>query len=118
MNEFFDSFQTLPVIEKTYWLVAIPSTLLLLIQLVITLTAGDMHGDTDLHSDGADFADGGLHIFTYKNILGFFTIFSWTGLGFLKMGLGIFFTMAFSMVAGFIMMVLMAWMIMVINSLS
>jgi hypothetical protein len=118
MTEFFNTFQTLPVTEKIYWFVAIPATVLLLIQLIITLLAGDLHGDTDIHGDSADFSDDGLHIFTYKNILGFFTIFSWTGLGFLKLGFGLFLTLLFSMIAGIIMMVLMAWIFYKISQLN
>jgi hypothetical protein len=62
---------------------------------------GDMDHD---HGDGG----GGWQFFTYKNVLGFFTLFGWTGLGFLQMGLGLFIAILFSSVAGLIMMSLMA----------
>ncbi len=108
----------LTLIEKIYWIVAIPSTLLLVVQLIITILAGDFHTDTDLHPDAGSFDDAGLHIFTYKNILGFFTIFAWTGLGFLKIGFGTFFSLVFSLVAGFSMMLLMAWIFLKISKLN
>ena len=118
MLDFFSGWNTLPLIDKIYWVVALPSTLLLLIQLFITLFGSDFNTDTDVHPDVSSFDDSGLHIFTYKNILGFFTIFSWTGLGFLKMGFGIFFSLVFSMVAGASMMVIMAWIFLKISKLN
>jgi hypothetical protein len=94
---------TLP--EKIYWIIAIPSTLLLLIQIVLTLVGGDADEfDGDMDSDtGASW-----QFFTYKNLLGFFTLFGWTGLGFLQMGLGLLIVVFFSFVAGLIMMAIMA----------
>jgi len=102
--------------EKVYWIIAIPSTVLLLVQIVMTLSGGegddvdgdfdgDMDGDVDHgHADGG----GGWNFFTYKNVLGFFTLFGWTGLGFLQMGMGLFIAILFSSIAGLIMMTLMA----------
>jgi len=98
--------------EKVYWIIAIPSTVLLLVQVVMTLAGGDADDvDTDFDSDmdSGDMDGGaGWQFFTYKNVLGFFTLFGWTGLGFLQMGLGILIAIFFSAVAGLIMMALMA----------
>ena len=95
--------------EKVYWIISVPSTILLLIQIVMTLSGsdsdeldGDFDGDTDL--DGG----AGWQFFTYKNVLGFFTLFGWTGLGILQMGLGLLIAVFFSVIAGLIMMVIMA----------
>lgn len=118
MADFLPWWESLTVMEKIYWVVAIPSTLLLLIQLVITLFSGDFGTDTDLHPDLSSFDDAGLHIFTYKNILGFFTIFSWTGLGFIALGLAVFFSIVFSVIAGTTMMFLMAWIFLKISRLN
>ena len=118
MPDFSVFWNSLMVIEKIYWIVAIFSTILLLIQLVITLIAGDFNTDTDIHADAMHIGDEGFHIFTYKNVLGFFTIFAWTGLGFLKIGLGIFFSMVASILAGTIMMLLMAWIFLKISKLN
>ncbi len=102
--------------EKVYWIIAIPSTVLLIIQVVMTLAGGDadeldtdIDGDFDGDMDHGDM-DGGGHwsFFTYKNVLGFFTLFGWTGLGFLQMGVGLLIAVFFSVIAGLIMMVLMA----------
>ena len=110
---------TLP--EKVYWIVAIPSTLLLLIQVVMTLMGGDaddfetdVDGDLDADMDGG----AGWQFFTYKNVLGFFTLFGWTGLGFLQMGLGLFFVGILSAIAGLIMMFVMAALFYYISKLN
>lgn len=95
--------------EKVYWIIAIPSTVLLLIQIVMTLMGGEAD-DVDGDFDGDLDVDGGAgwQFFSYKNILGFFTLFAWTGLGFLQMGLGVLIAVFFSFVAGISMMVIMA----------
>jgi hypothetical protein len=107
--------------EKIYWLVAIPSTVLLIIQVVMTLMGGeadDMDGDFDGDLDHGDMDGGaGWSFFTYKNLLGFFTLFGWTGLGFLQMGFGIFIALFFSILAGLSMMALMATLFYYINKL-
>lgn len=97
--------------EKVYWIIAIPSTVLLIIQIVMTLSGGeaddmdaDFDGDLDSDMDGG----AGWQFFTYKNVLGFFTLFGWTGLGFLQMGLGLLIAVFFSVIAGLIMMLIMA----------
>ena len=95
--------------EKVYWVIAIPSTILLVIQIIMTLAggdAGDVDGDFDADVDLDSGA--GWQFITYKNVLGFFTIFSWTGLGFLQMGFGLLIAVFFSTIAGLIMMVIMA----------
>lgn len=96
--------------EKVYWIIAIPSTVLLIIQIIMTLAGGDAD-ELDGDIDGADVdMDGGAgwQFFTYKNVLGFFTLFGWTGLGFLQMGLGLMIAVFFSVIAGLIMMAIMA----------
>jgi hypothetical protein len=98
---------TLP--EKVYWIIAIPSTLLLIVQIVMTLMGGEAD-DVDGDFDGDLDVDGGAgwQFFSYKNIVGFFTLFGWTGLGFLQMGLGLLIAGFFSFIAGIIMMAIMA----------
>ncbi|MCG8309156.1 MAG: hypothetical protein MI975_17320 [Cytophagales bacterium] len=100
--------------EKVYWVIAIPSTILLIVQIIMTLAGGgadevDVDFDGDTVAFDADMDNGvGWQFFTYKNVLGFFTLFGWTGLGFLQMGLGLLIAVLFSMIAGLIMMVIMA----------
>ena len=80
----------------------------------MTLAGGDADEvdtdfDGDLDADAGDLDGGaGWQFFTYKNVLGFFTLFGWTGLGFLQMGLGLMIAVFFSVIAGLIMMTIMA----------
>lgn len=122
-------WQALTLPEKVYWIISIPSTFFLLIQVVMTLLGGDSDdldsADVDVDVDvdvdaGHDGAAGaaGWQFFTYKNLLGFFTLFGWTGLGFLKMGLGLFITVSISFLAGLTMMVIMAAMFYYISKLQ
>ncbi len=75
--------------EKVYWVIAIPSTVLLVVQIIMTFMGSEGDDiDSDMDTE-LDHGDAGWQFFTYKNTLGFFTVFSWTGLGFLKMGVGI-----------------------------
>ena len=110
--------------EKVYWIIAIPSTVLLMVQVAMTLMgsdANDMDTDIDGDIDGGDGdMDGGAgwQFFTYKNVLGFFTLFGWTGLGFLQMGLGLFIVGIFSVIAGITMMVVMAALFYYISKLN
>lgn len=100
--------------EKIYWIIVIPATVLLIIQVVMTLMGSDaddmsdIDGGVDVDGDGDTDGGAGWQFFTYKNVLGFFTLFGWTGLGFLSMGMGLFLVVVFSAICGLVMMVSMA----------
>jgi hypothetical protein len=104
--------------EKVYWVMAIPSTILLIVQVVMTFIGGEADDvDADFDSDMDDGGGAGWQFFTYKNTLGFFTVFSWTGLGFLQLGAGIVIGAIFSFFAGAVMMTIMAALFYYINKL-
>ena len=95
--------------EKIYWLMAFPSSLFFIIILVTTFIAGDIDGEVgDVDSD-IDMDDGiGFQFFTLKNLVGFFTIFSWTGIACIDAEVGTVTTVAISSFSGFVMMTIMA----------
>lgn len=104
-------WEALTIFQKIFWIIAAPATLLLIIQLVLTFVGGeiddlDVDGDVDF-----DIDDGGIgyQFLTFKNVLGFFTIFGWIGLSCLDFGLGIFLTILIAFGAGLVMMFLMAF---------
>lgn len=103
-------WDALSTVAKVYWIVAFPSTLLFLVQLVITFVGGDGDSDYDDFDHDGDFdADhGGFHIFTFKNLVAFFTLFAWSGLACIEGGFGIATVIIISVVCGTIMMVIMA----------
>lgn len=105
MLDFLDG---LPVLEQTYWIIAIVGSAILAVIFILTFIGGD--SDADMDADGTDFEadDGGVgfQFFTFKNIIAFFTIFGWSGLSCLDNGLSTTLTLIISTVAGLLMMVL------------
>ncbi len=108
----FSDFPTwwdgLQVIEKIYWMIAFPSTLFFFIQLIITFIGGDVDHDFDHDFDG-DTGGGGFHPFTFKNMVAFFTLFSWSGLASIEGGFSLTVTILISTISGLIMMIIMAF---------
>lgn len=106
-----ESWQSFALIEKIYWCIAIPFSVLFLIQIVLTFFGGDIDeieadGDSDVSVDsdtGIDF-----QFITLKNLVAFFTIFGWAGVACLDGGLSVGKTVLISSISGFIMMTIMA----------
>jgi len=106
-----ESWQSLELIEKIYWCIAIPFSVLFLIQIILTFFGGDIDdveadGDADAsidHDTGIEF-----QFITLKNLVAFFTIFGWAGIACLDGELGIGKTLIISFISGFIMMTIMA----------
>lgn len=74
-------FSALTLFEKVYWSVAIIGTVILAILLVTTLLGGEadeFDGDVDADIDGD--AGIGFQFLSFKNLVGFFSIFGWSGL--------------------------------------
>lgn len=104
-----DWFGQLPVFEKVYWSIAIFFTLLFLVQNAMSLFGGDHDGATGDVDEMLDADDGiGFQFFTVRNLFGFFTIFGWSGLAAIHAGQSGMLVIVISVVAGFVMMVLMA----------
>jgi hypothetical protein len=99
-----DWWQSLELLAKIYWISAFVSSLLFIVILIMTFVGAD----TDELGD-ADF-DGGIdfQFLTFKNSVGFFTVFSWSGLAcyYGEFSDGI--TMLISVICGLAMMLLMA----------
>ncbi len=103
-----DFLNGMPVLEQTYWIIAIVGSAIFAVIFILTFIGGDT--DADMEADGTDFEadDGGVgfQFFTFKNIIAFFTIFGWSGLSCLENGLSTSLTLLISTVAGLIMMAL------------
>ncbi|MGV8134381.1 MAG: hypothetical protein AB2L20_04135 [Mangrovibacterium sp.] len=103
-------WQDLSLLEQIYWLVAIPSTLIFIVLLIMTIVGADVGGDVETNVD-ANLADGDVISFQFlslKNIVGFFTMFGWSGLGFYHADLAVWLVIMLSVLCGFLMMVAMA----------
>jgi len=95
--------------ERIYWIIALPSTLVLLFILITTFLGGDAETDmADVDAEIDTDVGIGFQFFTFKNFIGFFTIFSWTGLACIDNGFGTGLTVLISSLAGLAMMFVMA----------
>lgn len=110
---------TLPL--KIYWVIAIPATLLFIIQLIMTFVGNDLSdveavGDSDVAVEG----DHGIEFqfITLKNLIAFFTIFGWTGIACLNSGMSVGISALIAAVAGILMMSIMATIIWAMGKLT
>lgn len=99
--------------EQVYWIIAMVSGVFFLIVLVGTIAGAG--ADTDMDNVDVDVeADGGIgfQFLTFKNLVGFFTVFAWSGLACIHAGMTMTITLVVSLVCGLAMMFIMAWLFM------
>lgn len=106
-------WEGLNLINRIYWIVAIPATIFFVIQIVMTFVGADTDvGDLDTPGDvdASIDADAGIgfQLISLKNFIGFLTIFGWSGIACLDSDLSIPLTVLISTVSGVLMMVIMA----------
>ena len=76
-------FNNLDPFIKVFWFIAIPTSVIFLIQTVMTFAGVDSHDglsadfDSDLHHGDTPF-----QLFTFRNLINFLLGFSWTGISF------------------------------------
>ncbi len=109
LSVWWDSLSSL---EKIHWIIAVPSTLIFIIQLIISLVAVDTDMDGGENYDG-DF-DGdhgnGMNIFSVKSILSFLMFYGWGGLAAMEKGMKVWWGISgISFIIGLIMMLFTAW---------
>lgn len=106
----FPVWSELDLMSMVYWLIAAPATLVFVFLLVLTIFTSAV--DTDVQTDlGHSFGDGDgmpFQLLSLKNIVGFFTMFGWSGLGFLSIGMAPWLVIVLSFICGFLMMLAMA----------
>lgn len=105
-----DWFLELSTIEKIFWIAAIASSVFFVIQMISTFALGDFDvqvaGDTDFDID----ADDGIpyQFFTLRNMVAFFMVFSWVGLGLINGEMSTVVVVLISSASGLLMMVIMS----------
>ena len=128
-----DWWNSLTVAMQVFYCIALPSTLLLLIQTVMMLIGMgddadgiddiglDSVGEPDIDGEGIfgedsvyDYNDvaglDGLRIFTLRGIVAFFVVFGWVGVVMQSAAVSLFITIPVAAVCGFAMMFLVAFM--------
>ena len=113
MAEWFLNLEFLP---KVYWLVAIIGSLIFSVVMLMAFAGGDADdiGEMDTDID----AGAGFHFISFKNLIGFFTIFGWSGIACIDAGLSKPLTVIISIVCGLIMMTIMASLFYFISKLT
>lgn len=94
--------------EKFYLYVAVPASLILIVQSIMTLLglSGEIDVDFDGDGDVDMIGETGLTLFSIRNIIAFFTFFGWSGLWLLNRGTSPLMTAIFSFLIGVIFMVI------------
>ncbi len=110
-------FSNLEFLSKMYWLVAIIGSLIFSIVMIMAFTGGDADDIGDLDSD-IDADGAGFQFISFKNLVGFFTIFGWSGIACIDAGLSTPLTIIVSVICGLLMMVIMASLFYFISKLS
>jgi len=113
-----DWFLNLDTISKIYWSVAMVGSVIFIIVMLMTFLGGDADGIGDLETDMDADIGTGFQFISFKNLVGFFTIFGWSGIACLDAGLSLIPTLIISIISGLIMMLIMAALFYFIYKLS
>lgn len=76
-------FEGMDILLKTYWYIAIPITLIFIIQTIMTFVGADAYDGVDADFDG-DLSDTGapFQLFSLRNLTNLLMGFSWSGICF------------------------------------
>ena len=105
MEEWFFALSTF---EQVYWVIALISSLVFIILLIMTFLGGDIEDMGDVDADIDADTGIGFQFLSFKNLMGFFTIFGWTGISSISSGYSNGITIAISIGCGLLMMLAMA----------
>ena len=133
----FEWWNTLSLATQIFYCIAVPSSLVLLIQTLLTFIG--IGGDSDIDADGVDdlggdidgdidgdtpegvYGDGdfddvsdaegidGLRVFTLRGIIAFLVVFGWVGVAMDASGVSLFITLPVALVCGLAMMLSLAF---------
>lgn len=122
LAEWWNSMST---VSQIFTCIAIPSTLVLIIQTVTMLLGMGDDGDAPDIPEDADIDEipddveglDGLRIFTVRGIVAFLVVFGWLGTVLDTSGANIYATVSVSALCGFLMMVLLAFLLKAVMNL-
>lgn len=124
-------------VERIFWFIAMPSSVILILQLILEFIGSGSHdadvnfdadanldvdvnmdADVDAHHGIGHDSGAGLRIFTIKGFVIFFTLFGWTGVTFTRTGIPVFITVFIALIIGFASMIFVAWVFKTLYGLS
>ena len=113
MKEFFDAMSQA---EFTFWMIAIPSTIFFSLQMIMTFAAGGLDADVDIDTDvdvdvdtdGDSSGGSPFQMFTFRNLIAFLTVFSWSGITCLDNNMTLTSTLVISTLAGLAMVLVLS----------
>ncbi|RZN84680.1 MAG: hypothetical protein EVB11_01110 [Winogradskyella sp.] len=105
MIEWFSNLEFFP---KLYWSIALIGSLIFTVVMIMAFTGGDADDIEDVDTEIESDAGIGFQFLTFKNLVGFFTIFGWTGIACIDAGLSKPITIIISVLCGLLMMMIMA----------
>ena len=115
MAEWFSNLEFFP---KVYWVIAIIGSLIFTIVMTMSFIGGDTDGIDDLDTEIDGDTGIGFQFITFKNLVGFFTIFGWSGIACIDAGLSQPLTIIISSVSGLVMMIIMAGLLYFMSKLT
>ncbi len=106
MVEWFSNLELFP---KVYWGIALIASLVFIFMMLFTFIGAETDGlDTDVDTDIESDTGIGFQFITFKNLVGFFTIFGWSGIACIDSDLSKPLTVIISLICGLAMMAIMA----------
>ena len=98
----------LELIQQIFALVAIPSTLVMIIQTIMLIIGMDNEGDMDI-DDVPETMDDGLALFSIRGIVTMLSVTGWCAVAFVDSGMNQVLAVVISLVLGFLALVGMAY---------
>ncbi len=107
----FASFiEALSSINNIYWIITIPASLVFLVQLALTLFNAESKTNSAITKNATNNEEVPIVfiLFNFRNIIGFFTAFGWSGLACIDVGLSNPSVIIMSIICGCILALTMA----------
>ncbi len=107
MNMLLSAWENLTLMGKIYWILAIPSTAIFVILLILSFFGADTDGDAD--GADVDVSEGiGGFIISFKSIMSFVMMFGWAGIISMAFDLKIGFTILVAVLTGLVSLIAVA----------
>jgi hypothetical protein len=112
-------FSGLETFEQVYWTIAVAGSVVFLFITVLTFFGGgDVADSGDVDAEITGDTGIGFQFITFKNLIGFFTLFGWSGIACIDAGLSKPVTVIISVICGLIMMAVMGAMFYYMSKLT